>query len=166
MQALAEIASGLINPASGVANDYLNHFNEILLLIENLPVLLPEMVDELTDWSPKSYQDYFRDSPLPGSEAAAAIYVRLDGDFRRRFEAVIDDINKVALESIAIISKHRDAMGDICPEDVEMFCASASSQMRMKLAEAERLVNHGLNAPDEAPQDMADRLLDASKLYA
>ena len=45
-------AAALVNPKSGIANDYLNHFNEVFLMIENLPILLPEMVDELMEWRP------------------------------------------------------------------------------------------------------------------
>ena len=52
-------ASNLVNPASGIANDFLNQYNEILLLVENLPVLLPEMVEELLAWKAKDYNEYF-----------------------------------------------------------------------------------------------------------
>ncbi|HMN79137.1 MAG TPA: hypothetical protein PKA20_04310, partial [Burkholderiaceae bacterium] len=62
---LEERAANLVNPASGIANDYLNHFNEILLLIENLPTLLPEMLDELLEWKPVTYREYFAKSLLP-----------------------------------------------------------------------------------------------------
>lgn len=54
---LEERAASLVNPASGIANDYLNHFNEVLLLIENLPTLLPEMLDELLEWRPVTYRE-------------------------------------------------------------------------------------------------------------
>ncbi|HTJ03030.1 MAG TPA: hypothetical protein VL492_09555 [Methylovirgula sp.] len=32
-------AEAIVNPASGLANDYLNLFNEIVMLIEQLPVM-------------------------------------------------------------------------------------------------------------------------------
>src|ERR1700759_5053507 len=35
-------AEALVNPASGLANDYLNLFNEIVMLIEQLPTM-PEL---------------------------------------------------------------------------------------------------------------------------
>ena len=43
-------ANHLVNPTSGIANDFLNQYNEILLLVENLPILLPEMIEELLAW--------------------------------------------------------------------------------------------------------------------
>jgi len=70
VDSLEQRAACLVNPASGIANDYLNHFNEILLLIENLPTLLPEMLDELLEWNPVTYREYFAKSQLPGSARA------------------------------------------------------------------------------------------------
>ena len=43
-----------VNEQSFLATDYLNHFNEILMLIEMLPEM-PEMAEELFEWEPKSY---------------------------------------------------------------------------------------------------------------
>ena len=86
---LEKRAACLVNPASGIANDYLNHFNEVLLLIENLPTLLPEMLDELLEWRPVTYREYFAKSLLPGSARALEIYEGLDESFRREFEGII-----------------------------------------------------------------------------
>ncbi len=155
-------ASNLVNPASGVANDYLNHFNEILLLIENLPIMLPEMVDEILQWRPKSYQEYFQNSPLPGSAEALRIYDTLPDAFRRDFEAMIGRLDSLALESIAVIGAHRGPDGEIAPEKVEDFCARTSVEMRAMLARTADLVNHGHAMPAETPQGMADRLLNST----
>jgi hypothetical protein len=152
-------AKELVNPASGIANDYLNHFNEILLLIEHLPIMLPEMVDEILQWKPKTYREYFQQSPLPGSYETLQIYDRLPDAFRSYFEAQIDELNKFALESVAVIRKHRGPNGEINPEDVEEFCARTSTAMRAALAEAADIVNHGQARAIETPQNMADRIL-------
>ena len=73
-----QLRAANINPRTGLATDYLNHFNEVLLLIENLPTLLPEMLDELLEWKPVTYREYFAKSQLPGSAAALEIYEGLD----------------------------------------------------------------------------------------
>jgi hypothetical protein len=156
---LAE-AVGLINPRSDLANDYLNHFNEVLLLIENLPVLLPEMVDELVTWQPRTYIDYFRQSPLPGGWAAIELYENyLDDHFRHLFETCIERINALALKSIQVIGNMRDEDGAINSEDVELFCQEASGEMRAAIEVASDLVNNGMHIPSETPQGMADRIL-------
>ncbi len=115
---LEERAACLVNPASGIANDYLNHFNEVLLLIENLPTLLPEMLDELLEWRPVTYREYFAKSLLPGSARALQIYEGLDDGFRREFESIIDGVNAMATASIDVISAHRSPDGELDPSRV------------------------------------------------
>lgn len=159
---LEDRAAALVNPASGVANDYLNVFNEILLLIENLPVLLPEMVDELLMWHPVSYREYFQNSRLPGSEKVLQIYDGLSDGFRHEFESLISSLDHLALESVKVIAEHRDPSGEINPDEVAEFCEAASAKMRRALVQAADLVNHGLTRPVETPQTMADRILDSA----
>lgn len=156
---LEERAACLVNPASGIANDYLNHFNEVLLLIENLPTLLPEMLDELLEWRPVTYREYFAKSLLPGSARALQIYEGLDEGFRRDFESIIDGINAMATASIDVISAHRSPEGEIDPSRVSDFCENASCAIRSALNRASDLVNNGRVKPVETPQGMADRLI-------
>jgi hypothetical protein len=156
---LAERAAQLVNPKSGIANDFLNHFNEILLLIENLPLLLPEMVDELLQWRAKTYREYFQNSNLPGSSAALEIYGNLDPEFRRDFEMMVARLNLMALEDIHYIKEHRGPNGEIDPDNVSEFCETASAEFREALERAANMVNHGQASPPEAPQHMADRIL-------
>ena len=162
MNSLEARASALVNPASGIANDYMNHFNEILLMIENLPALLPEMVDELLAWKPVSYRAYFESSPLPGSKETLEIYNALDEDFQRDFESMIELLDKIIMESISVIAAHRRDDGTIEAEEIEETCAQLSAQLRMVLDRTSDLVNHGYAPPLERPQNMADRIL-ASK---
>jgi hypothetical protein len=156
---LEQRAACLVNPASGIANDYLNHFNEVLLLIENLPTLLPEMLDELLEWKPVTYREYFAKSLLPGSARALQIYEGLDEAFRRDFESIIDGINAMATASIDVISAHRSADGELDPTRVSDFCENASCAIRSALNRASDLVNNGRDNPAESPQGMADRLI-------
>src|SRR5271157_3271933 len=104
---LIKQANNLVNPTSGIANDFLNQYNEILLLVENLPVLLPEMIEELLAWKPRNYEEYFQSSPLAGGHLAIEIYQALDGAFRERFEAQIAKINVLASKAIIVIGNQR-----------------------------------------------------------
>lgn len=156
---LGHAATGLVNPASGIANDFLNHFNEVLLLIENLPVLLPEMVDELLQWRPMSYREYFRTSTLPDSARALQIYDTIDDRLRDLFELHVAQLHQLALDAIEAIKSYRGASGEIRAEDVAEFCELASLEIRRALERTADLVNHGYALPSETPQSMADRLL-------
>ncbi len=156
---LLQKASNLVNPNSGLANDFLNQYNELLLLVENLPILLPEMMDELLAWEPKSYEAYFQASSLPGGSVAIDIYRSLDLAFQNKFEAQIVKIDKLARKAVALICEQRRCVKEIQPEDVEVVCAKISIQLRAELDKAADLINHGLGASLETPQGMADRLM-------
>lgn len=162
MDSLEERAACLVNPASGIANDYLNHFNEVLLLIENLPTLLPEMLDELLEWRPVTYREYFSKSLLPGSARALQIYDGLDEGFRREFESIIDGVNAMATASIEVIRAHRNSDGELDPSKVSDFCENSACAIRSALNRASDLVNNGHEAAKETPQHMADRLIPAA----
>lgn len=159
MSSLDTQAMRLTSPNSGLASDYLNHFNEVLLAIENLPLLLPEIIDALIAWKPVSYRAYFERSNLPGSADALATYDGLDDDFRREVEAMIRLLDTITLESIAIILSYRDADGRIEAGDIEHICAKISPVLRTVVEKMVDLVNYGYASPLEAPQEMADRLL-------
>ena len=152
-------ANHLVNPSSGIANDYLNQYNEILLLVENLPILLPEMIEELLAWKPRNYGEYFQASPLAGGHLAIAIYQALDGAFRERFEAQIAKINVLASMAIAVIGNQLHGSDEMRPEDIEAFCEELSAKLRAEIEKAVDLVNHGLELPPETSQEMADRLM-------
>lgn len=151
-------AASLVNPKSGIANDYLNIFYELLLLIENLPVI-PEMIDDVINWQPVSYSEYFQRSRLPGSSAALAIHQQLSSELREAFDRLIGNINSVALAGIEQIRTHRKPDGEIYPEDIIDLCERLSAELKNSLAPTTNLVNNGLAAGSETAQQMVDRLM-------
>lgn len=158
---LIKQASNLVNPSSGIANDFLNQYNEVLLLVENLPVLLPEMVEELLAWKRKSYEEYFVASPLPGGDIAIKIYSKLDSAFKSKFETQIERINKVADKAVAVIAERERASEELNAEDIEAFCGQISKKLREEIEKAAKLVNYGLAMAPETSQALADRLMQA-----
>src|SRR3546814_13782030 len=49
-----------INQNTLLATDYLNHFNEIIMLLEMLPSM-PECYGDAAEWRPKRYAAHIRD---------------------------------------------------------------------------------------------------------
>lgn len=152
-------ANDLVNPNSGIANDYLNHFNEILLLIENLPILLPEMLDELLAWKPIDYREYFTNSALPGRQQALEIYDGLDPEFRQDFESMVEILDTIVVRSVDLVTEYRAPDGTLPPEEIKGICEQLAGDMRVVLNRTADLVNFGQAAPLERPQEMADRIL-------
>lgn len=155
---MEEKALSLVNPASGLANDYLNLFNEVLMLIEQLPVM-PELFEDLLSWKPVTYQEYFARSILPGSQSALADYNRLSPSFRSRFETVVEDLDRLATGTVASIRRHIKTKGTNDPQSLAVICEKATAALRERLGRAVALVNHGSTDRVEDAQARADRLL-------
>jgi hypothetical protein len=155
-------AAALVNPASGLANDYLNHFNEIVMLIELLPTML-ELADDIMAWCPTSYEAYFTLSPLPGRAVALAAYDQIAPDTRREFEKMVA---KLDLHVTGCI-KQLQGMLQADPIDqagLDAYCAKSGKQLRKMLFKTTNLVNHGAAPAGESPQARVDRLVEVYRI--
>ena len=82
-----------VNAISLLATDYLNHFNEALMLAELL-VDMPDMVDEFAAWQPKHYRDHFKESGIADRELAVEAYDISPPEYREPFDKTVSMINK------------------------------------------------------------------------
>ena len=55
-----------INPRTGLATDYLNHFNEAVMLLEMIPDM-PECAEDFLGWQPLSYRRAFHGVQFQGA---------------------------------------------------------------------------------------------------
>lgn len=85
-----------------LATDYLNHFNEIVMLFDMLADM-PDMIEECKAWQPKDYKSHFADSTFSDKQLAIQAYDRVPGKFRRPFEETIGQLNTLILEGVARI---------------------------------------------------------------
>ena len=160
--ARARRAAVLVNPASGLANDYLNLFNEITMLVEQLPYM-PELIEDIMAWRPKSYLDYFESSVLPGRENALQAYNNLDRRFRRDFEAVVEELDRRSTGSVAAVRRKFKA-GEASGETLSAVCERAGANIREVLDKATMLVNHGTLIEQDIVQHRADEIM--SQLFS
>ena len=56
---------------TGLSTDYLNHFTEAIMLLE-MAGELPECLDDLRAWRPKTYTEHFATSRFSNREAVIA----------------------------------------------------------------------------------------------
>ncbi len=82
-----------------LATDYLNHFNEIVMLIEMVPDMTM-MLEECYIWEPKGYQQHFLESGFSDKELAVAAYEYVPTKFRRPFEDTIIQMQLVVSATI------------------------------------------------------------------
>jgi hypothetical protein len=85
-----------INSYTGLATDYLNHFNEAIMLLEMLPEM-PECMDDLLAWEPASYCEHFITAKFKDRDLAIAAYDCADPARRQRLDSVAKTMNEILL---------------------------------------------------------------------
>src|SRR5580693_6494395 len=65
----AQLRAANINPRTGLATDYLNHFNEAIMLLEMIPDM-PECSEDFLGWQPLSYSEHFTASNFKARDLA------------------------------------------------------------------------------------------------
>jgi hypothetical protein len=81
-----------INPATGLATDYLNHYNEIAMTIASLADL-PEMREEVLGWRPVGYPAHFLRTRYADQGLAIAGYIAAPRDVKAQFLAARADLD-------------------------------------------------------------------------
>lgn len=99
-RALRERALGSnVNDQTLLATDYLNHFNEVVMLLEMVPDM-PDMLDDVKAWKPKTYQDHFRSSTIADRELAVEAYDHVPKRYREPFDTTVEQINRLIVTTI------------------------------------------------------------------
>lgn len=134
----ARVQGTNISAASLLATDYLNHFNEIIMLLGMVPDM-PDIVEECRAWQPKGYREHFRDSGFRDRELAIAAYDHVPARFKIAFEDAVAQMNKVVENAIDKIDAAR-AEGD---EQAAAFKAETASRLLQHLLDCASAVIHG-----------------------
>jgi hypothetical protein len=83
----AELLAANINPKTGLATDYLNHFNEAIMLLEMIPDM-PDCAADFLCWQPLSYREHFSESHFKGRDLAISAYDSADPVIRDEFDTL------------------------------------------------------------------------------
>ena len=100
-----------INEQTLLATDYLNHFNEVVMLIEMIADM-PECLEDAQAWAPKSYQDHFRDSNVADRELAVQAYEHVPDEYRVPFEQVVAGLNHLVATGLQKIEQALETTDD------------------------------------------------------
>ena len=142
-----------INPATGLATDYLNHFNEAIMLLDMLSSC-PDCLDDFLDWRPMSYREHFAAARFKGREQAVAAYDAADPDIRRRLDTLAGTMT-------AVLEATRAAMSaEMPPQTAATLAEHAAAWLKPLVARAGAVINGDAGAalPD-APQAVVDGLM-------
>ncbi len=83
-----------INPRTGLATDYLNHFNEAVMLLEMIPDM-PECAEDFLTWKPLSYAEHFMASNFKARDLAIEAYNTADAHIRTDFDNITSAITSI-----------------------------------------------------------------------
>jgi hypothetical protein len=83
-----------INPRTGLATDYLNHFNEAIMLLEMIPDM-PECAEDFLAWHPLSYREHFMASHFKTRELAIEAYESADNAIRTEFDNITTTMTSI-----------------------------------------------------------------------
>lgn len=150
------LAGTPINPATLLATDYLNHFNDVEMILEMLPGT-PDYFDEIAGWQPRSYVEHFASSSLRDAPLAIEVYAHVPATIRAPFEDVVARLNRTAA---AAIERAGAAIRSQDPVRIADICLAAASELRGLIHEAGGIINGAAPgaAADSERFDAADTL--------
>lgn len=151
----ARLAAVNINPSTGLASDYLNHFNEAIMLLEMLSSC-PDCLDDFLSWRPMSYREHFEASRVKGRSLAIAAYETANPSRRKS----LDDL---ASTMAAVLEATRAALSSAePPQSVAAVADRAAALLRPLVARAGAVINGDdtlVAGEPMTPQAMVDRLM-------
>ncbi len=93
-----------INSQTLLATDYLNHFNEVHMLMDMLPSM-PDCIEDIREWTPKSYQEHFTDSVFTAKELAIEAYEHSPEEYRLPFEQTITQMDYLIMQTVILVEE-------------------------------------------------------------
>src|SRR6202034_825933 len=92
----AQLLAANINPRTGLATDYLNHFNEAIMLLEMIPDM-PECAEEFLEWHPRSCREHFAASNFRARELAIEAYDSANPQIRTEFDNITGAMSSILI---------------------------------------------------------------------
>lgn len=150
-----DLAEANINPTTGLATDYLNTFNEAIMLLEML-ASAPEFRDDFLNWRPLSYREHFANSHHQMRNAAIAAYENANPKSRACLELLTDTMNAMLGATRAILAT------GLPPAKASVFAGEAAAALKPLVARAGAVINGEAYLGDtRAPQAAVDDLMEA-----
>jgi hypothetical protein len=136
---LAKLRAANINPRTGLATDYLNHFNEAIMLLEMIPDM-PDCTQDFLLWYPLSYREHFMASNFKARDLAIEAYESADEHIRTEF----DDITSAMTSILTAVG---NAMREVRQDKTRATLAEqATGWVKPLVALAGGIINGGSEA--------------------
>jgi hypothetical protein len=138
----AQLRAANINPRTGLATDYLNHFNEAIMLLEMIPDL-PECAEDFLTWRPLSYAEHFTASNFKARDLAIEAYELANPAVRGEFDHITGTMT-------SILTAVGSAMREVSQDKTRATLAEqATGWVKPLVALAGGIINGGTEADIE-----------------
>jgi hypothetical protein len=125
-----------INESTLLASDYLNHFHELVMLLEALSSEPEAFSEDLLAWRPLTYEEHFAHSGFRDKNLAIAAYRRAPHRIRARFDDAVARLHGEALTLVATVGSALDG-----GRDLEKTCQESAARLRILIDEANAIAN-------------------------
>jgi hypothetical protein len=142
------LAAANINPVTGLSTDYLNHFNEAIMLLEMLPAT-PDCRADLLAWQPLSYYEHFAASRLTHRELTIAAYDLADPLTRGQFDDLCEAMNAT------VVAARESMRPELPPQAAAAIAGEAAAWLRPLVARASAVI-HGLDVDTGRPASIQE----------
>ncbi len=130
----AQLRAANINPRTGLATDYLNHFNEAIMLLEMVPDM-PECSEDFLAWQPLSYSEHFTASNFKARDLAIEAYEAADTKIRAEFDKLTSAMTSILT---AVSAAMREAQQD---KTRAVLAEQATGWVKPLVAQAGGIIN-------------------------
>jgi hypothetical protein len=138
-----------VNEKSLLATDYLNHINEIVMLLDLVPDA-PECLEDCKAWQPLGYQDHFRASNIADRDLAIEAYDFAPPAYREPFDRLVGEMNRLVAISIERLDA---ALAEANEEITRMIAERASHNLQDLIGQASAVIHGTDHAVDQAQID-------------
>jgi hypothetical protein len=148
-----ELLGANINPYTGLSTDYLNHFNEMVMMLELYPSS-PDLKPDILDWKILSYLDHFEATGFRAKALAVEGFALARPAVKKQLEVIVAEIETVLLvaqDAVEVEKLHGESNAAL---------EEATETAEMLIARASALIN-GLSHPEDVSADDAQALIDA-----
>jgi hypothetical protein len=126
-----------INEATLLASDYLNHFHELVMLLEAVSSEPDDFAEDLFAWKPLTYEEHFAESGFRDKNLAIAAYHRAPPRIRANFD---DAVARLHREAVKLVGDIRATLYGKQP-GVDVLCSQAVARLSALIEEANAIAN-------------------------
>jgi hypothetical protein len=147
-----DLLAANVNPVTGLATDYLNLFNEAIMLFE-MGLDMPDMAEELTEWAPHSYVEHFERSGFEMKDVVIAAYDEASPAIRTAFDTCCEQALAVFASSIDILLSS-NILDDMARADL----GGRLGEMKAMVSEMDSHIHGRVAIREASPQSAVDAL--------